>query len=162
MFNIGQKVLYGKTGVCEIADICQKELIKNQKRNYYILKPLYSDNSVIYAPMDSDKIFIRPIISKQEAEELISKIPEIIESISDRTLTVQEYEEILNTHKCEDLVKLTRKLYIKKKLAKENRKKTGFIDERYTALAEKLLFGELACALEIPITQVEDYIEKTI
>ena len=69
---------------------------------------------------------------------------------------------MIATHNCEDLVGLTFRLYNKKKTALENRKKPGFIDERYMALAEKLLFGELAAALEIPFDQVKNYIGEKL
>ncbi len=162
MFSVGDLVVYGKTGVCRVEGQCEKELLKNQKRMYYVLKPANSDNSVIYAPTDSDKVFIRPIISKSEAEELILKIPQISEENGKRILTKEEYEEKIKTHRCEDLVGLTNNLYNKKKSALENRKKPGFVDEKYMALAEKLLFGELAAALEIPIEDVKKYISQKL
>ncbi len=162
MFSIGDKVLYGKTGVCIIEDTCEKELIKGNRQSYYVLRPVFSDNSVIYAPIGSEKIFIRPVMTKAEADGLILKIPEISKTAPAGVLSVQEYEEIINTHKCEDLVRLTHKLYVKKQTAMENRKKTGFVDEKYTALAEKLLFGELACALEIPLEEVKGYIKQKL
>ena len=77
MFNKGDKVIYGQTGVCVVEDIAQRELIKNVKRLYYKLKPIYQQNNIIYAPAQSDKVFIRSIISREEAEELISKMPDI-------------------------------------------------------------------------------------
>ena len=47
-------------------------------------------------------------------------------------------------------------------MAKANKKKLGFSEERYMQLAEELLFGELATALEIPYDEVMEYIEKRL
>lgn len=162
MLKIGEKVVYGKTGVCIVEGQCEKELIRNQKRLYYVLKPLGSDNNTIYAPVDNNKVFIRPIMTKDEAEQLILSIPEITESSADIELSKEQYEAMIATHNCEDLVGLTFRLYNKKKSALENRKKPGFVDERYMALAEKLLFGELAAALDIPYDSVKGYIGEKI
>ncbi len=162
MFNTGELVVYGKTGVCRVDGLCEKELARNDKRNYYILKPLNTENSVIYAPVDSNKVYMQPIMSKVQADELILRIPEITENFGDKNLSREEYEEIISSHSCEGLVCLTFKLYNKKKTALENRKKPGFVDERYMALAEKLLFGELAAALEIPVDSVKEYISEKI
>ncbi len=162
VLKIGEKVVYGKTGVCIVEGQCEKELVRNQKKQYFVLKPLGSDNSTIFAPIDGNKVFIRPIITKDEADKLISKIPEITEASADIELTREQYEAMIATHNCEDLVGLSFRLYNKKKNALENRKKPGFVDERYMALAEKLLFGELAAALDIPFDEVKAYIGKKI
>lgn len=162
MLRVGEKVVYGKTGVCIVEGQCEKEIIKHQKNLYYILKPVNSEHSTIYAPVNSSKVFVRPIMTKREAEELILKIPEITKTSADIELSREQYEAMIATHNCEDLVGLTFRLFNKKKEALENRKKAGFVDERYMALAEKLLFGELSAALEIPFDEVKTYIGEKL
>lgn len=162
MFSKGDKVVYGQTGVCVIEDIVEKALIKNEKKKYYVLKPLFQQNNVIYAPADSGKVLIRPVMTKQQAEELISRIPQIISGASDETGTIDSYREELEFHKAENLVLLTAQIYRKKKLAKLNRKKLGFVDEKYMHIAEELLFGEFSAVLGIPIEKVPEYIESKI
>lgn len=162
MFLKGEKVVYGQTGVCIIEEICEKELIKNQKRLYYVLKPINQENNTIYAPVESEKVVIRAVITKEEAEELISKIPEIVKSKNELSDSKEEYRNCLSTHRCSDLVKLTSQIYNKRKAALENRKKLGLVDEKYMHLAESLLFGELACALEIPVEEVKNYIANKL
>lgn len=56
MFSKGEKIVYGSTGVCVIEDICEKELIRNQKKLYYILKPLFQQNNTIYAPYNDVRL----------------------------------------------------------------------------------------------------------
>lgn len=162
LLKIGEKVVYGKTGVCIVEGQCEKEFIKNQKKQYFVLKPLGNQNNTIFAPVDGNKVFIRPIITKTQANELILKIPEISENTENTELTREQYETMIATHNCEDLVGLTTRLYQKKKSALENRKKAGLVDERYMALAEKLLFGELSAALEIPFENVKSYISEKL
>ena len=41
MFKKGDAVVYGQTGVCIIEDIVEKTLIKNEKKKYYLLKPVF-------------------------------------------------------------------------------------------------------------------------
>ena len=162
MFAKGEKIVYGQTGVCEITDICEKALIKNQKMRYYVLKPLYQQNNIIYAPVDNNKIFMRPVMTKTEADALILKIPEIKENLKGGDLTPEECRMALADHTCDALVELTAKIYRKKKTAQSLKKKLGFSDEKYMHLAEGLLFGELASALEIPVDDVERYIGEKI
>ncbi len=161
MFSKGEKIVYGSTGVCVIEDICEKELIRNQKKLYYILKPLFQQNNTIYAPYNDGKVFMRPVLTKAQADELIAKIPEIKEKGSPN-LSAEDYRNEFTSHKAVDLVKLTSLIYEKKKAAEENKKKLGFIDEKYMHLAEDLLFGELSVALDIPRDSVKDYIKEKI
>ncbi|MBE6808048.1 MAG: hypothetical protein E7524_01120 [Ruminococcaceae bacterium] len=162
MFAKGEKIVYGNTGVCYIEDICEKELIRNQKKLYYVLKPIYQQNNVIYAPVENGMVAMRPVMTADEAEALISKIPEIKEKNPLVNLSGEDYRNELSGHECADLVRLTSIIYEKKKAAQANNKKLGFIDEKYMRLAESLLFGELAVSLDIPYDDVPKYIEKKI
>lgn len=162
MFQKGDKIVYGQTGVCIVEDVVEKALIKNEKKLYYLLKPLFQQNNVIYAPVHSDKVFMRHVITKEQAEELISLIPDIKEQMGKSDLSPEEYRAELCTHDCRDLVELTAQIYEKKKTARALKKKLGFSDEKYMRLAENLLFGELSTALDIPIESVPDYIEQKI
>ena len=162
MFSIGDKVVYGQTGVCVVTDICEKAMIKNQKKQYYVLKPVYQQNNIIYAPVNEGKVFIRPVMTFGEANELILKIPEIRDKMKIGELTPEECRQALADHTCDALVELTARIYQKKKAAQSAKKKLGFSDERYMHLAESLLFGELATALEIELGAVSDYIAAKI
>lgn len=162
MFEKGQRVLYGQTGVCTVEDITEKELVRNQKRLYYVLKPHFQQNNIIYAPADNDKLFIRPVMSEAEAESLIMKIPQIKANIKNSEITQEECRAVLASHSCDELVELTAKIYEKKKTAQAQKKKLGFSDERFLHLAEELLFGELSVVLDIPRDSVQDYIKQKI
>lgn len=161
MFAKGEKVVYGQTGVCTIEDITEKELIRNQKRVYYVLRPLFQQNNIIYAPADSDKVFMRPVMTAQEADELILKIPEIKKSAR-KELTAEDYKTELSAHESTSLVQLTAAIYEKKQAARAQKKKLGFSDEKYMRLAEDLLFGELSVALGIAVDDVTGYIESKL
>lgn len=161
MLEKGNKIVYGKTGVCTVVGQCEKELSRNDKKQYFVLKPLGSDTNTIFVPVENNKVFIRPLISKEEAKDLINRIPEIVGSTADIELSKEQYELMVSTHNLEDLIGLTARLHTKRKDALANRKKPGFIDERYMAMAEKLLFGELSTVLEIPFDEIKkEILEK--
>ncbi len=152
MFNIGDKVFYGQTGVCIVEDISEKAFNKNLKGLYYTLRPIYQHNNIIYAPACSDKIFIRKIISKYDAQKLIEIVPELWKKAFDGQ-SEEDYKSALESHSCEELLELVIKIYSKKQAAKQI-KKLGFTDEKYLKRAEELLFGELAAALDISLEEV--------
>lgn len=152
-------MVYGRTGVCRVEGITRRE-----GQNYYALKPLYQSCD-IFVPVDSDKVFIRPVISKEEAHSLIDALPtmevEIYESQAMRDLS-QHYQEAIASHDCRDLFALTMSLYEKRKETIRRRKKFGAVDERFMKLGEELLFGELSVALGIQPQEVPDYISRRL
>lgn len=165
MYDIGELVLYGSTGVCRVSEIKKQDFPSTgEQRLYYVLKPLYQ-SCVISVPVDSDKVFIRPIISKDEAERLISLIPgrkrEAYHNRATRELT-QHYDAMLKSHNCEDLIDLTMSIYAKKENMQRQKRRFGSVDERFLKQAEDLLFGELAAALEIPRNEVRGYITARV
>ena len=161
MYHIGDLILYGNTGVCRVTDITKRNMPgEKKKRPYYVLEALYQ-NCTIFVPVDSRKVFMRPIISKDEAEHLIDKIPSIrAETCDERVLNepTDHYKALLSTHDCLDLMELSMSIYTKKTLLEQQKRKFGVLDERYMKISEELLFGEFAAALNIPKDKVLEYI----
>ncbi|MBR6533409.1 MAG: CarD family transcriptional regulator [Clostridia bacterium] len=163
MYKIGDKVIYGQTGVCEVTDICEKAFIKNQKREYYVLKPYNFENNIIYAPVNDNKVFMRELITKSEAEDLIKSIPIIVEKLSkSEEATKEDYIAKINNHSLEELVELTAIIYSKKLSVAKMKKRLNAIDEKYIKIGENLLFSELSAVLGIPIDSVQGYIEDKL
>ena len=165
MFKIDDLILYGNTGVCRVVDISTKDIPGVSKnRLYYTLKPLYQTGT-IYTPIDNKKVFMRPIISRQEAQQLIRSIPEIdAQAFHSPVLSelTAHYEQSIQSYDCVELVRLTKSLYIKKREMTEQKRKFGAIDDRFMKRAEDLLFGELAAALGIALEEVAPYISSII
>jgi CarD family transcriptional regulator len=165
MYQIGDLILYGNTGVCRVSDIfVRRSSCTDGGQLCYTLSPLYQD-CMISTPVDSTKVFMRPIISREEAEALIDSIPSIrVSAYHNRVLRqlAEHYEEALRSHNCSDLIRLTMSLYDKRREVANEKKKFGAVDERFMKRAEDLLFGELGAALGIPRDEVPDYISSRI
>lgn len=162
MFKTGDLIQYGSTGVCRITEIKDVKLSAKEKKPYYVLQPLYQ-NCVIQTPVDNKKVFMRPIISKEEADNLIDMIPTIeVEEYHSHVMRelTEHYEASIQSHNCEDLLELTMSIYSKRRSLNQLNKKIGVIDERFMKRGEELLYGELAAALDIPRDEVQDYIAQ--
>ena len=165
MFKQGDRIMYNDLGVCEITDITTVEWNQDDAgRLYYVLRPLYKDD-MIYAPVDNDKIYMRPIMTKKEIHELIDMMPDVdagnYEARSIQQLS-REYRSAINTHESIDLIRLTKSIHMKMEKAIKNNKHVGQIDMRFMRHAEDILFGEIAAVLNIPRDDVESYIEDRI
>ncbi|MDR0884419.1 MAG: CarD family transcriptional regulator [Oscillospiraceae bacterium] len=165
MYHIGDLVVYGTTGVCRILDITARAFSRSEKsQDYYVLSPIYQEHNKIYTPVEA-KIFMRPVISKEEAEDLIALIPTIDVEIDHSHLLnelEEHYKASMRSHDLADLLALTMSIYAKRQEVVDQKRKLGVVDERFMKLAEELLFTELAVALDIPRETVPAYIERKI
>lgn len=161
MFQPGELLVYGTTGVCRVEGVATPNLTRAEwGRQYYLLKPLYQDG-VIYTPLDSGERMMRPVMSAEDARALIAQIPTIRpEAFRERTLQLlsQRYQTLLQSGNGRDLLELTMSVYQKRRQAEKQNRRLGMVDEKYGRQAERLLFGELAVALDIPVDQVPAYI----
>lgn len=147
-FAIGDLIVYGETGVCRVEDVVEKEFL-GVVCPCYKLQPLYQ-SCMIFTPADNEAVFMRRIISQEEASALIegysSVAPEDCPPASPRELA-ERYDKIIKLHDCSALIKLSVSIRAKREVLAEKKKKLSAVDERYLKRAEDLLLGELAAAL---------------
>ena len=108
MFKVNDYIMYGMTGVCQVVDITKESFIDNLQKEYYVLKYIYSNDTIIKIPTDNKKVPMRKILSKGEVTTLINSMPnsETIWIDDDRKRN-EEFKSILKTGDIENLVKLT-------------------------------------------------------
>ena len=165
MYQTGELILYGGTGVCRVSDIVAKKFSRTEpEKLYYVLTPLYQSGTIT-TPVENGKVFTRPVISRDEALSLIDSIPGIdAEAYHNQNLQQLEnhYRHELESHDCLDLLRLTMSTYQKKREREKAKLKFGAVDRRYMERAESLLFGELAVALDIDRDNVPAFIEDRL
>ena len=164
MYQIGDLIVYGCEGVCRVEEIGVPPIRGvNKERQYYTLLPLYRSGKV-FAPVDSN-VFMRPVISHDEAVALISGIPNLEASVyenSNLRFLNEYYQAQLQNYNCEGLIKLIRSTYAKREVMIGRGKKLGLVDERYMKRAQDMLHGEFAVALGIERAEVPGYIQSKL
>ncbi len=168
MYQAGQLILYGKTGVCRVEGTTSKAATRAQAaRLYYVLHPLYQNGSIL-APVDnvdSGMIPSRPIMGRDEAQTFIKGLPGLkSEPYYNQNLSRlrEHYREQLGSLTGRDLALLISSIYLKKQKTRSENKKLGAVDQQFMDEAEGLLYGELAAALGIALEEVKGYISKTL
>jgi CarD family transcriptional regulator len=166
MYNIGDHVIYGRTGICAVKDVTYHDLPGfSGLRLYYTLKPVYT-SGIIYTPVDTS-VFMRHAVSRDEAIRLIQQIP-TIENTMDDALDVsgkelpEYYKSLMESHDCKDLIRLIISVYSKKQQAEQDKKKIGQTNQNFMRNAEELLYGELSVVLGMDKERVPSFIENTI
>ena len=135
----------------------------NKERQYYTLSPLYREGKV-FAPVDA-KVFMRPVITRDEALSLIHDIPNMETSVyenSNLRFLNEYYQQQMQNYTCEGLLQLIRNTHAKREVMISRGKKLGLVDERYMKRAEDMLHGEFAVALGIERSAVPQYIADTL
>ena len=74
MYSIGEIVLYGSNGVCEITEITTKKIGKDSIE-YYVLKPVCSDSSTLFVPTQNEMLVsrMRVVLSSDEIKDILSQ-----------------------------------------------------------------------------------------
>lgn len=162
MFNVGDYIIYGSSGVCQVTSI-GKLSISDDDKLYYTLVPVYSKASTVYTPIDNEKVVMRSVITKEEAEKLVDEI-NMIETIwvDDEKKREETYKKALRTNECTEWVKIIRTSYLRIQDRKSNGKKVISSDEKYLKAAEEYLYGELSIALGMDKEKVHQYIAEKV
>ena len=160
MFEVGDYVIYGTNGVCQVEAVGKiASSIMDTKRIYYTLVPFYSKTGKIYVPADSEKVSIRKILSKEEALAFVEKIKDIEELwVADEKPRELTYKEAFRKHDCHEYVRIIKTIYFRREERIAEKKKLTATDERYFRMAEDQLYGELAVSLSMEKDEVKDYI----
>lgn len=164
MFEKGELIMCGGHGVCRVIDITGNPIDRlDQKKKYYVLEPVFEKASTIYTPVDNEKIVMRRIMNKEEAERLIAHITEIDTVwIQEEKRREQTYKEAIRTYDSRSLVQIIKTLYQRKRSRINEGKKVLSSDEQYLHKAEELLYSEMSLALSIPKEEVEAYIAREV
>ena len=166
-YEVGDFVCKPVTGVCKIEDILyldpQDE--KNDKL-YYLMKPIEDEKEKIYVPVFSQASRLRLCLTKDEAWDLIQRIPEIPTAwIDNEKMREQKYKEAVKANDPEALVSIIKMIYQRKQKRLAQGKKCTSTDARYFQVAENLLYMELGTALgkskEQVCETIIDYINKS-
>lgn len=165
VYQKGDLIVYGSSGVCRIEDIGPLKGAGgvNGRRSYYTLSLVFG-SGVIYTPVDTN-VFMRPVLSKERVEQLITQLPDLNEDVCStsnlRQLT-EHYHAAFETHSCEELLRLIKSVYQKDQDSLKQGKRLGLTDQKYRKHAEELVHGEFSVALGIPYEQVPGYISARI
>lgn len=159
MYKANDYLVY-KKDVCKV-----KEVRKNNMTglDYYILVPIDDDTLIIDVPTDNRMGWIRDIISKEDAEELINNIPSIqpLKNIDEKNIE-NTYKNLIYNGNHEDLIKIIKTAYLRNEERIKNKKKTSDKDSNYFNRAEKYLYTELSIVLDKTYEETKEYIVNKV
>lgn len=162
MFNIGDVIIYSKHGLSQIADICEKTIL-NETRTYYVLHPLAESNLTISAPVDSDKVVMLRMLTREEGEEILQSFHEPgIYWIDDIRQRSRRYNEIVKTGDRKKIAGVANTLMRKEFEYSLKNKKLYDQDRRLLISVQNILFKEIAQCLKTSFEEVMDHVHNII
>ena len=152
MYQINDYLKYGKD-VCRVKEIQEK---KFNNQDYYLLVPMKDETLKIEIPVTSDKV--QDLISKEDLERLLNKIPEIEPINLEEKFMESEYKRLMSTGEYEDIIRVIKTTYLRNKARKEKNKKLAEKDINYFQLAEDSLYNEFSVVLGKSYDDTKDYV----
>ena len=157
MYKSGDVVVYGRD-VYRIKDVKDNYLFN---KTYYIMNPIDDDSLVTSVSVDTTS-YLRDVITKEETEDLIAKIPSIeIVQASDRDIEY-EYKQLLRENTLEALIKIIKTTYMRNMMRQNQNKRISEKDEQYFNQAERRLYNELSISLHLTFDDTKQYVIDSV
>lgn len=167
MFQIGQVVSYGATGICTIEDIRTEAISRggSKKQEFYVLRPLSTPTCTTFVPTGNETLTakMRQVLTKAQIDEMLCSVRgEVLPWIDDTRRRSEEFGKIISSGINTELLKLIACLYLEKKARSKGTRKFCQTDEKLLSTAERMVSEEFSYALQIPQNQVSSYIAKKL
>lgn len=165
MFEVGEVVSYGTTGICTIEDIRLESLTRSgtRKQQFYVLRPALSPTCVTMVPVANEQLTgkMRKVLTKPEIDAMIVRVRgQSLPWIEDARQRAEAYSQILARGISGELLLLIASLYQEKRRRTEDGRRFGLTDERLLSSASRMVSEEFAYSLSIPKNRVTHYIAE--
>lgn len=160
MYKKGDYIIYGNNGVCMVEDYMQSDSM-GEGQLYYVLNPVSIRGSTIFSPVDNQKVFMRPVISREEAEALIDGIPDYEDMVIEEVRPQEQYyKDILQNYDCIEFLRFIMAIYRRKKAREAIGRRITAVDEKYLIMAKDSLVNELSIVLDIEVDEVDKMLHE--
>lgn len=159
MYDVGNLVLYGSNGVCEIIEITNRKIGKINFE-YYVLKPIFFNTSTLFVPTKNEELVkkMRFVLSAEEINATLDNKDDEIIWVDNKTERFDYCKDIIAEGKFDRLINLVRSLHIHENDQKKRGKHLHISDERFLKEAERMVCDEISLVLDIDRAKVIDII----
>ena len=166
MFQIGEVVAYGATGICTIEEIRLMSMSRSgvKKQEYYVLKPMATPTCLTYVPVSSPMTErMRRVLTAEQIDAMLDSVRdqrmEWIENVRQRA---DVFGGIIARGVSAELLQLIGCLFLEKRSCSDQGRRFSAADDRLLSSAERVVSEEFAYSLQIKPNQVTDYIAQRL
>ena len=157
MYQIGDKVVHPMHGAGVIDSIVQRK-VAGKLESYYLLKLSVGSMTVMIPTENTKEIGMRPIVSSEEASDLIRTLENIEVDMTQNWN--RRYRENMVRLKSGDLLEVAR--VVKGLLLRESQRGLSNGERKMLRTAKQILISELVLAQSLPYETVEDNIDTVL
>ena len=162
MFNAGEYIVYGTSGVCLVAEVCTSPFDKRDTRLFYELRPVVGTaESVIYTPVENDRVPMRPVMSAEAVATLLASIREIpIITVTEERTRRERYRTALATAIPAEYVAVIKTIRARRAEFMGTQRRIPEFELECESLARRHLLAELSLVLGKTTQETANYIEE--
>ena len=159
MFKVNEKVIHAREGLSTIVNIT-----KMGDNEYYVIRSDHGGSENIYVLVNNTVHLIRPIMSLEEANQVIEFMKGVVaEFISNTKQRRDQYKKRLLSGNVRDLAYLARQLYFFNYYNSIGQVvKLGPTDVQMLKDAETILFDELAISFDKKRSEIDQYVASLL
>lgn len=157
MFQVGDKIVHPMHGAGVVDSIVQKKM-NGVVREYYILKLPVGGMLVMIPTESSDEIGVRPVVRKEEADQLIAAMSDIEVDMTQNWN--RRYRENMLRIKSGDLLEVAR--VVKGLMIRDGDRGLSTGERKMLHSAKQILISELVLSQNISYEDVEARINHAV
>ena len=166
MYKIGDKIVYGQSGVMTVVDI-REEKVLSEKKKYYVLKsPDAGEGALTFVPVDNEGLLslMRPLMKPSEIDEILSSVKESpqFQWIEDARIRATALKKLVDTGEVSDILRMIKAVEEKIALRTETGKRSYLSDEVIMKKAKKRIYSEFSEVLNLTFDETEKYISDML
>ena len=161
MFQVGDAVSYGTSGVCAITD-CKKVRLAGKLCDCYILEPVYDHSMRICVPCGSE-VLVQRMHALPSREELMNLLREPApQHEPDPGLRREQYRRTLQSGDRRALLGMVRDLYTERRRRHAAGRQLSGYEDSALREAQNILHSEFAYTLGIAPGEVPAFIARAL
>ena len=154
MLEVGKIMVHKAHGICTI-----KEILQIGGNDYYKLSPNFDESMSIFVPVSKEKEFLREVLTKDQADDLVNYMTSIDTTLIDDTKERRDsFHKKLSSGNLKEIAYMCYKLYQLKKAKLKVNAKFCLTDSAMFEKSHKMLFDELALAYKIDRDKIVDFV----
>lgn len=146
MYQVGEYIVHPGQGVCKVGEIV------SDPQETYLLEPVGARHPMRISFPVASEARLRPVLTRQEAEELIGEYPQIApDDYTERSAALEEehFKNTIRRGTCRDSVRVVKTFRKRIAEVRSRNKKPPVAYERILKQASERSLSELAIALDV-------------
>ncbi len=159
MYGISQLVVYGSHGVCRILKT-EERTVDRKRVEYFVLEPVAQPGTQFLLPSNNPATLakIRPLMDRDALTALLDHKVDMTNWIPDENRRKQQYRAIISSGDACAQISMYRMLQQYQAQQGKIGKKIHICDDNFMRDVQKIISGEIAAVMQIPIKDALQYL----